>query len=57
MMIPNLKIMSLPEGEDPDSFVHKHGQKNSLNMSKMPEELIDYQYLVFEMGRLFPKSR
>lgn len=49
----NLKIMTLPEGEDPDSFVHKHGAKEFLEYVKNAREFIDYQYLVFERGGYF----
>lgn len=44
----NLKIMSLPEGEDPDSFVHKFGAKQFLEQVKTAREFIDYQYLSFQ---------
>jgi len=49
----NLMIMSLPEGEDPDSFVHKHGAKEFLEFVKNAKEFIDYQYLSFEKGGWF----
>lgn len=44
----SLKIMSLPEGEDPDSYVHKFGAKQFLEQVKTAREFIDYQYLSFE---------
>lgn len=46
----NLKIMSLPEGEDPDSFVHKFGAKQFIEQVKTAREFIDYQYLSFQKG-------
>ncbi|GAB1349536.1 DNA primase [Ignavibacteriales bacterium] len=49
----NLMIMSLPEGEDPDSFVHKRGAKEFLEFVKNAKEFIDYQYMSFEKGGWF----
>lgn len=39
----NIKIASLPEGEDPDSFVQKKGKEEFENLLKRGADFIEYQ--------------
>ncbi len=48
-----VKIVSLPEGEDPDSFVNKYGKDKFDDLMKMAENFIEYQTRYYDsLGKL-----
>ncbi|MFC2119502.1 DNA primase [Bacteroidota bacterium] len=48
-----VKIVSLPEGEDPDSYVNKYGKDKFDDLMKMAENFIEYQTRYYDsMGKL-----
>ena len=38
-----VKIVSLPEGEDPDSFINKHGKDDFDELIKKAENFLEYE--------------
>ncbi len=44
----NVKVVSLPEGSDPDSFVRRNGIENFKSKMKQAESLLDYKLKVTE---------
>lgn len=49
----NIKIVNLPEGEDPDSFVRERGKSFFENEIKTAKDFIDFQYMIFEKRGAF----
>ena len=48
-----VKIVSLPEGEDPDSYVNKYGKDKFDDLMKMAENFIEYQTHYYDsIGKL-----
>ncbi len=48
-----VKIVSLPEGEDPDSFVNKFGKDKFDDLMKIAENFIEYQTRYYDsLGKL-----
>jgi len=48
-----VKIVSLPEGEDPDSYVNKFGKDKFEDLMKMAENFIEYQTRYYDsLGKL-----
>jgi DNA primase len=48
-----VKIVSLPEGEDPDSFINKFGKDKFDDLMKMAENFIEYQTRYYDsLGKL-----
>ena len=48
-----VKIVSLPEGEDPDSYVNKFGKDKFDDLMKMAENFIEYQTRYYDsLGKL-----
>ena len=48
-----VKIVSLPEGEDPDSFVNKFGKDKFDDLMKLAENFIEYQTRYYDsLGKL-----
>jgi DNA primase len=48
-----VKIVSLPEGEDPDSYVNKYGKDKFDDLMKMAENFIEYQTRYYDsLGKL-----
>jgi len=48
----NVRIVTLPKGDDPDSFVKKHGVKGFEDITKRAKDLFDYK-----LGLLMTKFR
>ncbi|MBE2279808.1 MAG: DNA primase [Ignavibacteriaceae bacterium] len=49
----NIKIVNLPEDEDPDSFVRERGKSIFDNEIKTAKDFIDFQYMIFEKRGAF----
>ncbi|MGE5806275.1 MAG: DNA primase [Ignavibacteria bacterium] len=48
-----IKIVSLPAGEDPDSFVNKYGREKFEELVKHAENFLEYQTAYFQSQGLF----
>jgi DNA primase len=48
-----IKIVSLPAGEDPDSFVNKYGREKFEELIKHAENFLEYQTAYFQSQGLF----
>lgn len=48
-----IKIVSLPAGEDPDSFVNKYGREKFEELVKHAENFLEYQTVYFQSQGLF----
>ncbi|MBX2975202.1 MAG: DNA primase [Ignavibacteriaceae bacterium] len=49
----NIKIVSLPAGEDPDSFVQKFGKDEFLNCIQRAVNFLEYQFSIYESSGKF----
>lgn len=49
----DVKIATLPSGEDPDSFVNKYGKEEFEEIVKRAENFLEYQTAYFEKQRMF----
>lgn len=52
----NVKIISLPQGEDPDSYVNKFGADDFLNEVKNGKDFLEYQSMIFKNEGKFDDS-
>lgn len=52
----NVKIISLPQGEDPDSYVNKFGADDFLNEVKNGKDFLEYQSMIFKNEGRFDDS-
>lgn len=48
-----VKIVSLPSGEDPDSYVNKFGKEDFEELVKKAENFLEYQTQYFESQKMF----
>src|SRR5690606_3251590 len=48
-----IKIVSLPEGEDPDSYVNKYGKENFEEIIRRAKNFFDFQTEYFQSQGMF----
>ncbi len=52
----DIKIATLPKGEDPDSYVHKYGKDEFEEIIKNSENFLEYQTAYYESQGMFDDS-
>ena len=49
----DVRIVALPEGEDPDSFINQHGKKEFEELVKQADNFLEYQMRIYQQeGKL-----
>ncbi|MGB9779668.1 DNA primase [Caldanaerobacter sp.] len=51
----NIKVLSIPEGKDPDEFVKKEGSEAFIRLVENAESLIEFKSKIFKKGLDFEK--